>query len=561
MSALDDFRARIDEAIAPYLNAYSERIQNVRTDDKIIRDAIFGFQKLRAYETLIIDTPLFQRLRGIFQTSLTFLTYPSSTHTRFEHSLSCMNLASKVIHELEQSGNSISPGEHAEIRLAALLHDIGHCFFSHGSEFFYRNFEEFRSVKADEELKFGHPSEAECVNYCILTCKSFGELWRAIHRHCRGKYAFLDSVDLKSAAQMIVGMAPEDKPNRRFQTDIINGPMDVDKLDYLERDGYFTGVNFSVDTDRLLPSLRTHLFRNEERGRDEKRLVVDQRGIAVVEQLLFARMLLYDTVYHHHKVRAANAALQSILKEHHSRSVWPTRSGKLESVADFLEMDENEFFGNKYDDNVIAKQIRDLRYRVLPERALVLAPRAMCDAESHTAWAFHCSEFVNRDDPVSKRKSTLFFDELRKKIHDYAVAAGAGDLVLGEIFIDVPDPPGLSKLGQETLVQIVEDYVVNLSELFPFHKVVTNYSKQYKYRTYVFGPERCSSEIAYAACRALPEFGIRPNSLALILAHKESGRTKELLDRHHVEIPDWRKVFYTPDEKETEINANNRLRT
>ena len=109
-------------------------------------------------------------------------------------------------------------------------------------------------------------------------------------------------------------MCPEDNAHRRYETDIINGPLDVDKLDYLTRDSYFTGINLAVDIDRLLPSLRITKVRNDERARDESRLVVDYRGIAVVEQLLFARMVLYDTVYHHHKVRAATQDLLRTLR-------------------------------------------------------------------------------------------------------------------------------------------------------------------------------------------------------------------------------------------------------
>ncbi|MBI4663625.1 MAG: HD domain-containing protein [Verrucomicrobia bacterium] len=502
---------------------------------------------------MIIDTPLFQRLRGVSQTALTYLTYPSAIHTRFEHSLNCMNLASKVIRELEQSRNSISELEHAEVRLAALLHDIGHCIFSHGSEFFYRNFAEFRSVVSDDELRFASPSEAECVNYCILTCEAFHEmLWEPVHARCRAMYPYLDSVHLKRVAEMIIGKAPDDAPSRRFQGDIINGPMDVDKLDYLARDGYFTGVNLSVDVDRLLPSLRAVLVEDQERHRKEKRLVVDQRGIAVVEQLLFARMLLYDTVYHHHKVRAANAALQSLLQDHHARPVWPTRSKKLESVVDFLDIDEYDFFGNKYDDVAVASQVRNLRYRVLPGRALVLAPRALCDEDSHTAWSLNYSEFTNREDPVAQKKASQFFNDIREKIRGYATVVGAAGLSLTDIVIDIPDPPRIGKLGHETMVQIVPEYVVQLSDLFPFHKVVTNYSTQYKYRTYVFGPEQWTSEIAYAAFRAFSEAGIRPNNLALILAHQEDGRATELLNRSNFTIPDWREEFYVPDAKETQ---------
>src|SRR6266446_9211075 len=202
MGALTDFRARVGSAIEPYLRDYSRRVAKARLDEKIIRDPIFGFQTLRSYETLIIDTPLFQRLRGVFQTSLTYLTYPSSIHTRFEHSLNCMNLASKVLREL-QPANSISDAEHAEVRLAALLHDIGHCVFSHGSEFFYRTLEEFREVMKDTEFKDANPSEAECVNFCILTSEAFEALvWQPIYQRCRANYPFLDSVKLEHVAQM-----------------------------------------------------------------------------------------------------------------------------------------------------------------------------------------------------------------------------------------------------------------------------------------------------------------------------------------------------------------------
>src|SRR5688500_18917881 len=130
---------------------------------RLIRDPIFGYLSLRPYEVLIVDSPLYQRLRGIFQTALAFLTYPSSIHTRFEHSLNSLNLASRVIHALIVKGVYISPTSEAEIRLAALLHDIGHCIFSHGSEFFYRDFPEIASATTDPAFKHCTPSEGECV--------------------------------------------------------------------------------------------------------------------------------------------------------------------------------------------------------------------------------------------------------------------------------------------------------------------------------------------------------------------------------------------------------------
>jgi hypothetical protein len=219
-------------------------------------------------------------------------------------------------------------------------------------------------------------------------------------------------------------------------------------------------------------------------------------------------------------------------------------------------MDENHFFGNAYEDASLKAQISNLRNRVLPERALVLTPRALCDKESHTAWFFNYSDFVDREDPVARRKASSFFNNVKSRIHELATASGAKDLGVCEIAIDIPDPPRVGKLGQETMIQMVPGCVVNLSDLFPFHKVVNNYSIQYKYRTYVFGPERWGSEVAYAAFRAFTEAGIKPNDLALILAHKDEGPTRDLLNYNRCTIPDWRKAFFTPDKEEEQLDIN-----
>jgi len=161
MSPLNSLRAQIAPTIKRYLRDYAAVLGLSRLDDKLIRDPIFGFQRLRCYECLIIDSPLFQRLRGIFQTSVSYLTYPSSIHTRFEHSLNCMNLAGRVVASLREDFVSITAAVEAEIRLAALLHDIGHSVFSHGSEFFYRQFQEVQTALTDEEISGSRASESE----------------------------------------------------------------------------------------------------------------------------------------------------------------------------------------------------------------------------------------------------------------------------------------------------------------------------------------------------------------------------------------------------------------
>ncbi|HWY50676.1 MAG TPA: HD domain-containing protein [Chthoniobacterales bacterium] len=548
-------RGQIGGAIANYLKDYASRLQYARLDEKLIRDPIFGFLRLRPYEALIVDSPLFQRLRGIFQTALTFLTYPSSIHTRFEHSLNCLQLASRVLRALKEKGTSVDAVEDAEVRLAALLHDIGHCIFSHGSEFFYQDFPQFVDVLEDEEVKHGSPSESECVNYAILTSKEFKDLlWEPVKKRCfddkdcRKAYDFLDKVDLKRIAQMIIGMSPENVPAKRYMTDIINGPLDVDKLDYLTRDGYFTGVNLAVDIDRLLPSLDTAKIEPVEKNKEaERKLVVDHRGIAVVEQLLFARMMLYDTVYHHHKVRAAQAALKSLLTRYHQEAIWSTTSKKLDSMGDFLEIDEYDFFGWGYTSKGLTEAIKRLRYRNLPERALVITPRALTDDLAHSKWSTRSADSTNREDEAAQNKAKKFEQKIIQKVVTYVNEVADRTVDESDIFVDFPEPPGQKKLGEDTYIKIHTDCVERLRRLFPFQKVVNNYSKQYKYRTYVFAPESVRSEAAYAAFRAFFEEGITLNDLGLILAHQETGRARELLMKYSIPIPDWRKKFYMPD--------------
>lgn len=552
--ALQVLKERINAAVLKHVNGYPQRIEAARKGEKVFRDPIFGFQRFYFHETLIIDSPLFQRLRGIFQTALAYLTYPSSIHTRFEHSLNCVHLATRILEALESRKHTVDESRRLEVRLAALLHDIGHCVFSHGSEFFYREFSELCQALKDPEVAAGRPSPGELVNYCIITSDAFRDhVWRPVVKKCGPDLEALFSVKLEHVAQMVIGSAPADDANSMFLTDIVNGPFDVDKLDYLTRDSYFTGIGLSVDIDRLLPSVCVAFIKNPNRDdRVERKLVVDHKGIAVVEQMLFARMLLYDTVYHHHKVRAATQDLLQLLHSNASRAVWPTSTGKLDSISDLLEIDEYDFFGHPYGDVDVRSSVSRLRHRDLMIRALVIAPRCIVDGESFERLTSNW-ELYGSKDQRSRQIGRQFFDkEVLTRIISYARKAGAIDLKEADIAIDIPDPPGLEKLGLETYILLAnrngEDQVVPLTELFPFNKVTSNYSKQYKYRTYVFARERHRKEVAYGAFRALADLGIRLNDLSLILAHQaDRGHAYDLLLTNGVSIPDWRTSSYVPD--------------
>jgi HD superfamily phosphohydrolase len=119
--------------------------------------------------------------------------------------------------------------------------------------------DEAQELLEDELFRDLPTTASEAVNYCIITSKPFENLFTQIRQmySAKGESSFLGSItDLTAVADMVIGRAPIGNRMRQYQTDIINGPFDVDKLDYLTRDSYFTGINFSVDIDRLMPSLK-----------------------------------------------------------------------------------------------------------------------------------------------------------------------------------------------------------------------------------------------------------------------------------------------------------------
>ena len=218
------------------------------------------------HELVLIDSPLFQRLRRVNQTSLTLLTYPCSVHSRFEHSLGSLAVAERVLCVLRRRAG-IDQTDFLEVRLASLVHDLAHGPLSHTSEAFYTADHIFKDIKNAHPELFKRANSSEILTYCLITCEPFQRLWQnAVNRYASiepyGHH--LVNCDFWKIATMIVGAdgnterpASSPGPKRRFLTQLINGPFDVDKLDYLARDGYFTGLNIAPDVERLMWVLDT----------------------------------------------------------------------------------------------------------------------------------------------------------------------------------------------------------------------------------------------------------------------------------------------------------------
>ena len=250
---------------------------NTRTYE--IRDPIHGLIELSQKELDLINTKAFQRLRRIRQLAMAFLVYPGTLHTRFDHSIGVMYIAGRICEQLKPA-TGMDTEECNRIRLAALLHDIGHGPFSHVSEYLLDQYAPNQASENSDREKIHERVTVEIV-------KSDSEIGEV-----------LNSAEREFIIEMIVG-----KPMRDFKRDIISSDLDADKMDYLLRDSYFAGVKYGTyDLDKIVESCRVHC---EE---DESYLAISDEGIHALEQLLLAKHHMTQQVYRH-RVRSISDAM------------------------------------------------------------------------------------------------------------------------------------------------------------------------------------------------------------------------------------------------------------
>jgi len=234
---------------------------------KIFNDPIYGFVSIPYGIILnLIDHPFFQRLRRIRQLGMTSFVYPGALHTRFHHALGAMYLMSQAIDTLRNKGVSISPKEQEGALLAILLHDIGHGPFSHALE---------------HSLVSGIPHE-----------KISSLFMESLNKEFKGK--------LNTAIEIFNNKYP-----KKFLHQLVSSQLDMDRLDYLKRDSFFTGVSEGIiSTDRIIAMLNVK----------KDVLAVEEKGIYSVEKFIVARRLMYWQVYYHKTTVAAEQLLVMILK-------------------------------------------------------------------------------------------------------------------------------------------------------------------------------------------------------------------------------------------------------
>ncbi len=271
---------------------------------KIINDPVYGFITVDNPLLLqIIAHPYYQRLRRIHQMAFAHLVYPGAVHTRLHHSLGAYHLMCNALAELKNKGFEITAEEELSAKIAILLHDVGHGPYSHGLE--------------NKLIKDVHHESISILIMRVLDKEFNGQLQMAINIFTNNYH-------------------------KRFLHQLVSGQLDVDRMDYLIRDSFFTGVSEGViGYDRIIKMLTVN----------DGELMVEEKAVYSIEKFLVSRRLMYWQVYLHKTVLSAEKMLVKIVdraKELISKNI------KLNSCSTVLD-----FFLQNFDNNIAIEEHLD----------------------------------------------------------------------------------------------------------------------------------------------------------------------------------------------------------
>lgn len=479
-------------------------------DRKVIRDAVHGFVLVEPYEVEILDCPLVQRLRYIHQTAFSYLVYPSANHTRFEHSLGVLYTADQMLKALEIARKElIPPNVKREVRLAGLLHDVSHTFLSHiGESLLKEKFRDlFKRIKRatykGQRGFFKEAKEGEILSYLIITCGSFTEFISGLCRRYSDTKA--EPYDMNKVAGLIIGRA--DAPTDRFLADIINGPLDADKLDYLLRDCYFSGIRVEVDVPRIVHTL--DIVDRESSARTHRHLTVRGAALPYLEQILVAKVMLHSAIYHHHKVRSLECLIKGLFEiiGDNKDDIEDSRF-RFEKLTDFLRVTEYEFFSCGLNERGLVPIIQRILNRDIPKRALVLCKPTVED------WPEALSALSSNipDELVLRAYRRQIFDRLEDSHKGWGMEL---------LWIDNPEGPRIQEEASHCYIDLGSGKPETLSTLFPSDDWLRSYVTN-KLRAHVFyaDDENARKQVARIAQELLAtEFGINVKPEAWTLAH------------------------------------------
>ena len=368
-----------------------------------ITDPIHDFIRLNKTEQQIIDTPVFQRLRRIKQLSGAHLTYPGAQHTRFEHSLGVMHIASMAGTSLQSKGIT-TKDDIVNLRLAGLLHDIGHGPFSHLFE------EVLQRKKKDSHEQIGKQ---------IILKTEIGDIISK------------NGLDKKLIQNLAMGGG-----KLQYMNEIVSGALSADMMDYLLRDGYFTGAEHAkIDHNRITYSLDVY----------KKKLALDRSALVNFETMMISRFQMFKAVYFHKTVRAGEVMLLEAMT-------------LADDELGLTSLTLNDYV-KQTDESIMALLLS------VPENTSGLKAAKKIVRDYQDRKLFKCV-FENT---LSSNLSTKLIQELRNRI------AKKSKVDTSEVFLDtstthsIPLTP--SKKESKSIILVTKDLKKTVSEQMPISKI------------------------------------------------------------------------------------------
>lgn len=445
---------------------------------KTFNDPIWGDITLYPWETLLLDSPLMQRLRGVRQLGMAHLVYPGAGHDRLEHSRGVVEAAERMMAALTRNAEArrkfgkdsdehvptVAEEDRHAIRLAALLHDVGHGAFSHATEMLIASRLKGDFKKAEKVFRAAFQgvksiAPAEAVAIIIVLSEAF----RAVVEHpAFGASSEPHRLPLSICARIL---GSRDHLKAGYLSGVVSGPLDADKLDYMARDSHHAGLPIGLDLHRLISKLEVVTVTPENASNPEMRsraessthqrfheIGISLSGLGAYEQMVVARVILYDRLYYHHKIRAAEAMVRRLIRLAEEERGKPFTIQELffdlpdDTVVPLLGgvLQQPNFTsgGQRSQRLAISIQNRNVYYR-----AFAFAPRFIAglaglpDADRRDARALLWTEVLN------KLSSIEGCDELASQIYDKAVAIKSllgddikspADLKPEDVVVDLP---------------------------------------------------------------------------------------------------------------------------
>ncbi len=510
-----------NSAIHPFLTIKSS---------KVIHDNLWGTSKYYWPELALIDSPVLQRLRDIHQTGLAYHVYPSAHHSRFEHTLGVVVVASRIFDaivensrgELDDILTSIWPGADIndnitrlkqELRLAALLHDTGHSLYSHTSEKVYSSIRLLNEA-SDELSKFTgkRKGAGEVISFCICLTNSIRSIIDRARAQLKGtdrSKIRIREIDLTNVALMIVGRSAH--PFLQFMGDIISSGFDADKLDYLLRDAQAAGLPLRYDVDRYMYDVAirrdriadgedrlkqlyekadsTQTKRKETAGQlpyyDTYRLRLSRRAMNVVEQIVICKMMLFSYIYHHGKSRASEGLLERLLTRKLQRWLREGRTDE-EMIIKFMSYTDASIAKmQEIGSNTEISYAYRIANRYIPREVYSLSGPVADHAPGEILNDF----LLNLHDPQKKMRT---IEQLEEAMGDELLllkpslgSSWREALDAAGVWVDAPSAPRFEDIDAVVAHNSTSESGMAVAQLFPVREWTDAY-EHYRYQVRIF---------------------------------------------------------------------------